>query len=402
MTTIKAIYRDSANGSGAGVLYYRVIHRRKMRQVHTGQRITRDEWDEKTGTVVIGTDGVRSEYLKTVNDSLRAGQKRFAIVISSLEKSGKDFTVDDVVERYMSPYTAIGFLSFARRLIADLRQMGKNRCSDHYTTALNSFIRFNGDVEVPFEEFDGNLMQRYECHLKSMSLIPNSISYYMRNLRAIYNKAVEKGMAEQSNPFKHVYTGIAKTVKRAVSLPVVKAIRALDLRGAPQKELARDMFLFSFYTRGMAFIDMAHLKKSDLKDGILSYRRQKTGQQLHIRWEPQMQEIAARHGIEDSEFLFPLIDSGKPDFRKQYLAAYARLKRHLKELGKQLGLTESLTFHRSRHAWASIARDNNVPLSVICEGMGHDSEKTTRIYLASLDTSVVDNANSDIISLLDK
>ncbi|MCM1139139.1 MAG: tyrosine-type recombinase/integrase, partial [Muribaculum sp.] len=124
-------------------------------------------------------------------------------------------------------------------------------------------------------------------------------------------------------------------------------------------------------------------------------------QQLSIRWEPQMQEIVNRHNDKDSDFLFPLIDSRKPDYRKQYLSAYSKLNRHLKSIGKLLGLTNPLTFHRSRHSWASIARENNVPLSVICEGMGHDSEKTTRIYLASLDSSIVDKANSDILKLLE-
>lgn len=115
-----------------------------------------------------------------------------------------------------------------------------------------------------------------------------------------------------------------------------------------------------------------------------------------------MQEIVNIHNDKDSDFLFPLIDSRKPDYRSQYLGAYCMLIRRLKSIGRRLGLSNPLTFHRSRHSWASIARENNVPLSVICEGMGHDSEKTTRIYLASLDSSVVDKANSDIMKLLEK
>lgn len=115
-----------------------------------------------------------------------------------------------------------------------------------------------------------------------------------------------------------------------------------------------------------------------------------------------MQEIVNLHSDKDSDFLFPLIDSQKPDFRKQFNNTYAKLNRRLKGIGVQLGLSNPLTFHRSRHSWDSIARENNVPLSVICEGMGHDSEKTARIYLASLDSSVVDKVNSDTMKLLEK
>lgn len=402
MTTIKVIYRASSKDSGDGSLFYRIIHKRKMRQVNTGYKIARNEWNDESECIVVDGSAVRAEFLKSVQLNLQLGKTRMTRIISSLEKSGNEFSVDEVVEKFKEPDTIVGFMSFARNLISGLKQMGKKRCAEHYTTAINSFIRFNGDVEVPFEEFDGTLMQKYECYLKDMNLISNSISYYMRNLRAIYNKAVEKGLTKQSNPFRHVYTGIAKTVKRAVSLQTIKDMRSIDLRNNPQSEFARDLFLFSFYTRGMTIVDMAYLKKSNLKDGVLTYRRRKTGQRLSIRWEPQMQEIAYKYSSSDSDFLFPIIDSCRPDFQRQYLTAYTRLKRHLNNIGKKLGLTEPLTFHRSRHAWASIARDNNVPLSVICEGMGHDSEKTTRIYLASLDTSVVDKANRNIMKLLEK
>lgn len=276
------------------------------------------------------------------------------------------------------------------------------RLSQHYATALNSLIRFHGDSEIPFEDFDSALMSGYESYLKREELIPNSISYYMRNLRAMFNRAVEQNLAGPGNPFAHVYTGVAKTAKRAVSLDVIKALRRMDLSHDSDAQLARDLFLFSFYTRGMAIIDIANLRKDCLKNGAITYRRQKTGQQLKIRWEPQMRDIADRYASPGSDFFFPLIDSRKPDFRRQFLSNYNRITRRLKKLGALLGLTEPLTFHRARHAWASIARDNNVPMSVICDGMGHDSEKTTRIYLASIETSVVDNANSAIIALLDK
>ncbi len=303
--------------------------------------------------------------------------------------------------RFMATGNVAGFITFARKQIDELRRIGKARTSEHYATAINSLIRFHGTEEITFEDFDAALMARYECHMKRQGLCPNSTSYYMRNLRAIYNHAVIQGLTRQSYPFKHVYTGIAKTVKRAVTLDMIKALRSLNLECDPTSELARDLFLFSFYTRGMAIIDVAFLRKSNLKNGVLVYRRQKTGQQLNIKWERQMQEIVSHQGKKDSDFMLPLIDSAKPDYRKQYLNAYNRLNRRLKKLGELLGLSEPLTFHRSRHSWASIAREQNVPLSVICEGMGHDSEKTTRIYLAALDTSAVDKANRRIINLLD-
>ena len=223
----------------------------------------------------------------------------------------------------------------------------------------------------------------------------------MRILRAVYNRAVEKELTEQRHPFKHVYTGIDKTVKRAVPLKAIKRIKELDLTMKPHLDYARDMFLFSFYTRGMSFIDMAYLKKSDLKNGILTYRRRKTGQQLTVKWENCMEEIVTKYaGRSVTQYLLPIITDPLTDERKQYRNAIFRVNTALKEVARLADLQIPLTMYCARHGWASVAKSKNIPLSVISEGMGHDSEKTTRIYLASLDTSVVDRANSLILKSL--
>ena len=247
---------------------------------------------------------------------------------------------------------------------------------------------------------DSNLMIAYESWLKGTGICPNTSSYYMRNLRAIYNRAVERELTVQRYPFKHVYTGVDKTVKRAVPLKVIRRIRDLDLTLSPVLDYARDLFMFSFYTRGMSFIDMAYLKKKDLQNGILSYRRQKTGQQLFVKWEKPMQEIVDKYDTVGTPYLLPVIKDMNADARRQYKNAAHLVNDKLKKLGEQLGLDIPLTSYVARHGWASIAKDRNIPLAIISEAMGHDSEKTTRIYLASLDTSAVDKANSRILKAL--
>ena len=254
--------------------------------------------------------------------------------------------------------------------------------------------------DIPLEDIGSTLMLEYEAWLKDKGICPNSTSYYMRNLRAVYNRAVDRELTVQRSPFKHVYTGIDKTVKRAVPLKAVRMIRDLDLRLSPGMEYARDMFMLSFYTRGMSFVDIAYLKKADLKSGVLTYRRRKTGRRLSIKWEKPMQEILDRYGHNDSPYLFPVIRDTAKDAVRQYRSAAHFINGKLKELGKRLGLGMPLTMYVARHAWASIARSKNVPLATISEAMGHDSENTTRIYLASLDTSQVDKANDIILKSL--
>ena len=162
-------------------------------------------------------------------------------------------------------------------------------------------------------------------------------------------------------------------------MDIIKRIKQLDSPKESSLAFARDIFLFSFYTRGMSFIDMAFLRKSDLEGGVLSYRRQKTGQRLFIKWEPCMQELVERYGEKHTPYLLSLIRRPGENERRQYLNESHRSARYLKVIGKSLGLSSPLTMYVARHAWASIAKSKNIPISVISESMGHDSEKTTRL-----------------------
>lgn len=297
--------------------------------------------------------------------------------------------------------TRYGLFSFMEDVIEQQKTLGKIRTSETYTASLYSFKRFRKNKDVALDEMDADMMVAYEVYLRNCGVSLNTSSFYMRNLRAVYNRAVEKELTLQRYPFKHVYTGVDRTVKRAVPLKVIKQIKELNLSMKPTFCFARDMFLLSFYTRGMSFVDMAYLRKKDLQNGVLSYCRRKTGQKLFVKWEKCMQEIVDKYDTSQSIYLLPIIKpSSKTDARTQYLYTAHNINRCLKKIGKQLGLTIPLTLYVARHAWASIAKSKNVPLSVISEGMGHDSETTTRIYLASLDTLAIDKANNMILKSL--
>ncbi|MDC1856288.1 site-specific integrase [Bacteroides uniformis] len=403
MATVKIKFRPSSVNAKEGILFYQVIHNRVARQINAGCKIYPAEWDNLSSRVVIppGTEESRCHYLHSLENRIKEDTTRLRYILARLDRTDKDYSADKVVELFFISPEDGGFISFCQNLINQLKQIGKVCTAETYATSLNSFIRFRGDRgDIPLGEVDTDLMAEYEVYLKSNGICPNSSSYYMRNLRAMYNRAVEKELVVQRSPFKYVYTGIDKTVKRAVSAKVIRQIRDLDLVLYPLMDYARDIFMFSFYTRGMSFIDMAYLKKEDLKNGILSYRRQKTKQQLLIKWEQPMQDIIDKYDTSGTPYLLPIIkDTGK-DERRQYKSAEHLINSKLKKIGIQLGLEIPLTTYVARHGWANIAKSKNVPISTISEAMGHDSESTTRIYLASLDTSVIDKANSLVIKSL--
>ena len=284
---------------------------------------------------------------------------------------------------------------FMQENIDRMHRLGKVRTGETYTCTLNSFMRFRQGKDVLWKDFDADLTASYEAYLKSTGVSMNTISFYNRILRAVYNRAVEKGFTKQVFPFKNVYTGVEKTIRRGLPIKTIRNIRNLDLSHCPSLDYARDMFLFSFYTRGMSFVDMAYLKKNDLKNGILTYRRKKTGQRLCI------QDILEKYHIsQESPYLLPIIHKTGKEERKQYNNALHLVNKKLKFIGSILQLSIPLTMYVARHSWATVAKSKNIPLSVISEGMGHDSENTTLIYLASLNTEIIDKANKLILDLL--
>ena len=399
MASIKVKFRSSTNENSEGTIFYQIILNRVIRQLQTDYRLFMHEWNEKESSI-ISTNSSRLNYLQSLEERIDWDIKRLQNIINQLENKRVKYTADEIISTFQKQANEQSLFNFMQGVIAQLQQMGKQRTSETYRCTLKSFTQFREAKDVLLEDIDSDLMMMYEAYLQNKGLTKNSTSFYMRILRAVYNRAVEKVLTTNRNPFKHIYTGIDKTVKRAIPLKTIKHIKDLDLSLQPSLDFARDMFLFSFYTRGMSFIDMAYLKKKDLSNGILSYRRRKTGQQLFIRWEKCMQKIVDKYDNQLSEYLLPIIKPMNGDERKQYQNAMYLINRKLKTIGNMVGIQLPLTMYVARHSWASAAKTKNVPISVISEGMGHDSEMTTQIYLASLDKAVVDEANIMILNSL--
>ena len=309
MASVKVKFRPSTIGGKEGTIYYQLIHNRVVRQIYTNYKLFASEWDCHSEAVILHclpNEQERNNYLLSISSRIRWDKERLNKIIHTLSQSGT-FVTNDIVVRFHGSRQEQSFNDYIRQQIARLKRLGKIRTSETYTAALRSFSDFMNDKEVLFSQINPDQIAEYEAYLKGRGNSPNTISFYMRILKAVYNRAVENGLTEQRHPFKSVYTGVEKTLKRAISLNDLKHIKGLDLSLKPNLDFARDMFLFCFYTRGMSFIDMAYLRKKDLQNGILSYRRRKTGQQLFIKWEKCMQEIVDKYPENKTEFLLPII-----------------------------------------------------------------------------------------------
>lgn len=397
MASVRVKFKPSAVEGKEGVIYYQIIQNCVSRQLKTDYRIYSEEWDEIGGNILVKATE-RRNFLLSLNVYMKRDLKRLYVIIGRLDKLNIKYTADDVIRSFRNKTGEQSFFSFMKEIIIHLEQMGKLRTAENYSYTLNSFMQFRHYEDIFLSELDSDLIQLYEAYLLKKGIVRNTSSFYMRILRAVYNRALEKNLVEQQNLFKHVYTGVDKTVKRAISLSAIKRIKQLDLSMRPHWDFARDMFLFSFYTRGMSFIDMAYLKKNNLQNGYLFYRRRKTGQQLVVKWEKCMQEIVDKYPTSDLiPYLLPILKYPDQDTYKLYRNTMSSINRYLKVIARLSEISIPLSLYCARHSWASAAKDKNIPISVISEGMGHDSEITTQIYLASLDNSIVDKANAQIL-----
>lgn len=276
------------------------------------------------------------------------------------------------------------------------------RTARAYRSMLNCFVAFNKGDDILLSKIDNAMVKRFEMFLKKEGKSLNTISFYIRNLRAVYNKACKELLVPRpvANPFDNTFIGIERTTKRAVQEHIIKKIANLDLKHDAGLEFAQQLFMFSFYARGMSFVDIAYLKKKNIKDGHIAYRRHKTGQLLKIRLTDKIISIIKRNEskTEGSEYLLPIILSKKIEDRLQYESALRTYNNRLAKISILLGLDNILTSYVARHSWATIAKNKNIPLPVISESLGHNSVQTTQIYLASFNSATLHKANMKVIS----
>lgn len=311
------------------------------------------------------------------------------------------------------------FLAYGNTEANNLKAAGRYGLAANYRCACHSFSKYlqsQNKQDITFSRLTTTIIEDYQNWLWKHQVSRNTSSFYMRALQAIYSKAVRTGIAH-GNPFQHVYRGIAKTTKRAITAEDIRRIRLMNLRTKlilkgynlnayhgkcmlKRLEFARDIFIFCFCARGLTFVDLAYLRKSDIHHGIIHYTRRKTRQQLEVKLEPLMQDIIDRYTSTDSPYVFPIIKTDAEEHKAyaQYRYGIQRYNLSLKILSELTDRNIKLTSYVSRHSWATNAHYHHVPISIISQAMGHNSERTTAIYLKSLESTQIDQANHTLLT----
>lgn len=277
-------------------------------------------------------------------------------------------------------------IEFICQLASRKKALLHNRTAYNYRATANTLGRYykaRNLSELDLYSLTQDLVVDFEHYLLHERLVcRNTSSFYMRQLRAVYNEAVRRDLCDDAKPFEKVYTGIAPTIKRSAQPQVLKLLFTLRLERKPDLEFARDMFHFAFLGRGIAFVDLVKLRTADVKGNLLTYCRSKTDQLIVVEILPAMRQIIERWHVSGQKRLFPILPPEMLD--DDYATALRRYNRHLERLSRLCHSDINLTSYCARHSWASEAYRLGVPIRTISACMGHTTEQTTRIYIRSL------------------
>ncbi len=408
MASVKVIlYTHKELSDGSYPILIQIIKDRKRRTISTGHSATKTQWIKKSN--LPNSKHPNQSLLTTRILRIKTDINN---IILALENKKKKFTVSDIVNVYQNKKSDISFEEYSTRIIDKLKTTGKNGNAIVYKSTLESVKSYTQGIDIRLDEVDYEFVKGYQEYLLSKEVIVkkgtkdervkkltvNGISMYLRTLRAIINKAIKEDLVDETSyPFKNITIKSQKTRKRAVNKDVIKMVEELEV---PENlQLWKDLFMFSFYNRGMNFVDVAFLKVKNIENGRLNYTRQKTGQQFSIKVTDKAMEIIKRYNdLEDPEsYIFNIIYRKGKEYL-DYRNAMRLMNKKLKKISTLLKLDVPLTTYVSRHSWATIAKRSGIATAVISEGLGHESEETTQVYLDSFENDVLDDANELIIS----
>jgi len=386
---------NKVNKKGLHPIVLQVIHGRKRKLHWLGYYASEEQWDEEKN--LPRKNHSNSTRLRNL---IQTKLSQVEAIILDFENQQKPFTVEDIIEKMTIDEKSENIIAFTEKEIAKMKSLQQKGNAAVYQNTLNLFKDFRNDKDIAFKHIDKKFINQFKESLLSTGRKPNTVSIHLRTLRAIYNRAIDqKAVSENLYPFKNFKIKIHTTEKRAIGKEEIDRIIDLDLSDRDDLLLPRDLFLFSFYMRGMSYIDIAFLTVGDIHGDRITYTRKKTGQRFSIKLTDKARDIIARYNnLKDKKsYIFPILKRSGQEYL-DYRNAMRLMNKKLKDIGEEAKIDEPISTYTARHSWATIAKSKGIPTAIISEGLGHDSEETTQIYLDSFENDVLDQANELITS----
>ncbi len=404
-TSIKVIlYTSKTLSNGEHPVMLRIIKDRKSKYISTGISCSKGLWDSKLNILKKNHPHYKQAKLLIGKKKLEA--EKF---VYDLENENKNLSAYEIRGKLKkTKVNNSSLFQYFDIVINRLIGTGQIKNAEVYKDTKRNISHFTNTRDLHFSDIDLSFLNKFEEFLRSNGKGPNTIYVYLRTLRALLNKAIKEDVcSENYYPFKKFslakYANI-KTEKRAISKEDIEKIKKVKLEKNKNLVLAHKLFLFSFYCRGMNFVDIAYLRWKDIRVGRLTYTRQKTKELFNLELlEPAKQILRYFKEltyVNRESYVFPIFNENhiSPQTRhNRKVKVLRKINKDLKKIGKIVKIKSELTTYVARHSYATILKKSGISTTVISQAMGHNSEKTTQIYLESFENSVLDEASKSVL-----
>lgn len=390
--------------NGEYPLVLRLTKDRKQKYIRIGISVDEKYWD--SNKLQFKRNTPNKEYLDNIiTENLNKYQKQ----VLEFQTIGKDYSIQQLIQLVEKPTKNITVEKYLESIIQSLIAESRIGNANHYKALLNSLQRFTSLSQLLFVDLDSAFLARYENYLKGNGNRGNTISIKMRTLRATFNKAIKDNIIKKDYyPFDNYNVSKLRedTVKRSITKEDMIRILNFDvstITKRPQSliQFSKDIFLFSYFGCGINMIDISYLKKSDVFEDRIVYRRHKTGKRISFSLQDYAKEIIQKYIGQNGNYLFPILDNSLHKTADQQIKRIKKVtyvvNKNLKKIGEALGLPISLTTYVSRHSFATILKRSGVNIALISEALGHSDLKTTQIYLDSFENSQIDEAMKNLL-----
>jgi len=379
-------------------LILRIINNRKSISIPLGYSFIENDWDDDLKEVKKSYTGVSS--INRLNKLIQRKKISAMDIVNQLEDSGEinNLSVKEIKARILNQNSNATFYNFTTEIINEMTDAERYGYARSINNTLQAVKTFTNEKDFSLKALDYKFLIGFENFCRKRGNTLNTIAVYMRTIKMIFNRGIKSGIVNRDQyPFSGYKIKTLKTKKRAVPRNVIEQIEKLQLKENTRIWHARNYFLFSFYAMGMNFADITYLKKENIVEGRIEYKRRKTKKLYSIRITEGINNILKIYTKDktDEDFIFPIInkDSSPQQQYEEYFETRRIYNKQLKEIANIIEIETNLTSYVARHSWATIAKHKGVPIAAISEGMGHEDVKTTEIYLDSFDKKVLDDYN---------
>lgn len=396
----------SKKPDGTYPILMRIIQGNKTSQLSVKLYLHKKDWDEKKRIIKSSYQG--TESVARLNNYLQKKKSEAMDILTKLDetKQLQSLTPVQIKELIQKKPDTTSFFKYTEKLIDELKKANKIGNARSYSFVLSMLKKYCNEKDLQFSELNYKFLVQFETHHYEKGNKTNSLSMYMRTIRAVFNRAIKDGLVERElYPFTKYQIKSKKTQKRAISVSAISSVEGLVFEPTHILYNTHNYFLFCFYMRGLPFADMAHLKLSNIIDGRIKYDRQKTDKPYNVKITDNAQRILKKYitGKQKDDFIFPIIKRETPEEQyKDIEWARSRYNKKLKDIAKLCKIEENLTSYVGRHSFATIAKGLKIPIANISDMLGHESIKTTEIYLDSLPSDIMDSYHEQIVNLQPK